>query len=733
MKLLLVSKEWSRAFATAIYQNPDLTPTDAFERLLGLLNTPLPTHPYSFMIQKLDISGIAADNLYMGDLDACLKQCANIKILRLERCFHISNILLQSISNYCFKIEQLDLPGCPISDRFVPLLAKNCQMLKKIDFSFTNMTVTALYHLIANCPSILEIDLSECKQSEGLPEPLVRNFQSTLTYLNLRNSPVTDTVMRYVASQCPKLKTLILESCLDLTDASLMKVANSCPDLVTLDLSFCDMMTDLSLQVFSIRASSDKGGNLQQELHLAACDQITPSAVHQLVKKCANLELLVLDGCDKITNSYIKPHATFKEDDITCTFELPELRKLADLSIEEAKVTPADSYNTPPTTPPRVNVSFDPYEITKTEDENYKRLSLSIAKNPSGLSRKKSRSLLSRRSMINMVTPLDAENFVEAAFEDRAQRIRHKRLSKVVSPVSETPSIENSIEKARRISVRRSMNDLSIKSTKFVPTNTPVQENLKTNTSWISNSTYYDSKSNTPAAVESKLDWNKPTNPTPRPMSVTAAAFTPANAQPTQTLLASGRRLRHQSMTNSIPKSVEPFTPTPVTTPPPVANGWGADPQVWNNPTQLTANSSTWSTRNSVQLPPSNFVDPWSVNTQEVNKRSSLSWQKPVHTPATPTQDSLTSVYGWKQSAQDPAPIEGFQYSGTNRGRMLIKLKIETRTGGHQTLVIHEYDDPTKLAAEFCTYWNMNDFKAPLVRLITIRKNNALRSKQSFK
>lgn len=125
------------------------------------------------------------------------------------------------------------------------------------------MTVTALYHLIANCPSILEIDLSECKQSEGLPEPLVRNFQSTLTYLNLRNSPVTDTVMRYVASQCPKLKTLILESCSDLTDASLMKVANSCPDLVTLDLSFCDMMTDLSLQVFSIRASSDKGGNLQ--------------------------------------------------------------------------------------------------------------------------------------------------------------------------------------------------------------------------------------------------------------------------------------------------------------------------------------------------------------------------------------------------------------------------------------------------------------------------------------
>jgi hypothetical protein len=74
---------------------------NSFELLMGVLNISLPYHPYPFMIQKLDISGIAADNIYMGDLDFCLKSCSNLQIFRLERCYHISNILIQSIATHC--------------------------------------------------------------------------------------------------------------------------------------------------------------------------------------------------------------------------------------------------------------------------------------------------------------------------------------------------------------------------------------------------------------------------------------------------------------------------------------------------------------------------------------------------------------------------------------------------------------------------------------------------------
>jgi hypothetical protein len=70
-------------------------------------------------------------------------------------------------------------------------------------------------------------------------------------------------MIRYIATQSPYLKTLILESCSDISDSSIMKVANSCLELETVDLSFCNLVTDLSIQVFAIRASNNNGGKLK--------------------------------------------------------------------------------------------------------------------------------------------------------------------------------------------------------------------------------------------------------------------------------------------------------------------------------------------------------------------------------------------------------------------------------------------------------------------------------------
>lgn len=45
---------------------------------MRVLNTPFPTHPYRKLIRELDISGSAADDLYMGDLDAALNHCTEM-------------------------------------------------------------------------------------------------------------------------------------------------------------------------------------------------------------------------------------------------------------------------------------------------------------------------------------------------------------------------------------------------------------------------------------------------------------------------------------------------------------------------------------------------------------------------------------------------------------------------------------------------------------------------------
>ncbi|KAI8849683.1 hypothetical protein BC829DRAFT_178339 [Chytridium lagenaria] len=191
VSLMLVCKGWSKTVAQAMYRAPPLQSPDSFERLMGLLNTPLPAHPYPTMIRELDISGMAADNLYMGDLDAALGMCPNLEVFRLENCFHISNILLKSIAHHCPGLLQLDLPGCPVSDSFIPILVKKCQRLLRLDVSFTNATVASIHPVMEYSESLLELDLSECQEAEDLQmlDLTPRGFRRPLKSLNLRNTP----------------------------------------------------------------------------------------------------------------------------------------------------------------------------------------------------------------------------------------------------------------------------------------------------------------------------------------------------------------------------------------------------------------------------------------------------------------------------------------------------------------------------------------------------------------
>ncbi|KAJ3085196.1 SCF ubiquitin ligase complex subunit [Quaeritorhiza haematococci] len=365
--LMLVCKKWSKSVAEAMYHAPPLQSSDSFERLMGLLNTPLPFHPYPSMIRKLDISGIAADNLYMGDLDAALSMCPNIEVFRLENCYHISNILVQSLSHHCPKLKQVDLPGCPVSDSFIPALTKNCKQLEQMDLSFTNLTVASLHPIVDNCESLIKLDLCECRDADdgSLKLDFSNRFTRTLKQLNLRNTPITDELLRYIAERCVELEFLTLESCPKITDAGTVAVARHCSKLKRLDLSFCDRITDVTLQEIALQASRDKDGkglrgNLEQ-LYLSACDVITAQGVLQVAQQCTKLQLLVLDGCERILGTFVQQYATYEQEELECTLEREAIRKFAAHSSgTNAAAAAVANTSTPPATPERVDGSPNP-------------------------------------------------------------------------------------------------------------------------------------------------------------------------------------------------------------------------------------------------------------------------------------------------------------------------------------------------------------------------------------
>ncbi|KAJ3284962.1 hypothetical protein HK104_009693, partial [Borealophlyctis nickersoniae] len=307
-----------------------------------------------------------------------------------------------------------------------------------------------------------------------------------------------------------------------------------------------------------------------------------------------------------------------------------------------------------------------------------------------------------------------------------------------------------------------------------------------------------------------------------------APEFKPTEKPDGSILIASGRRRsRTASVSNPDLTGLNAGAPsTPTTTAPTTPQPWGANPQVWTNPAQLTSASSTWSTQPAPQ-PTSQFVDPWARPPNgSFAPASNDPWAAPPQQPAQQAQPQYASAapaqqqwgappqhsntgYGqpqqqlhhqpshpslrmaagagwsmpstattpppsWDSQTQgghntppkSPAPPsyfdrskaygigvrnggvagvgnghgvggmnggqgaggqDGFVFSNPRRGKMLLKLKIETRSGGHQTLAVHEFDDAVALATEFCTYWDMAAFREPLVRLISVRKANALR------
>ncbi|KAJ1535674.1 SCF ubiquitin ligase complex subunit [Nowakowskiella sp. JEL0078] len=816
LSLMLLCKGWSKDITEQAYRAPELNGADSFERLMGLLNTPLPAHPYPKIIRELDISGLAADNLYMGDLNAALSMCPNIEIFRLENCYHISNMLVRSIADYCLNIKQVDLPGCPVTDTFIPLLTKNCKKLESLDLSFSNVSISSLFVIIENCEVLLHVDLTECQPIEKNAKSLdlsLKGYTRPLRLLNLRNTRISDDLLKFVVAHCQGLENVILDSCPDISDDSIMKLAQKNAKLRRLDCSFSDRITDKTLQSLAIRAAASNGGALEQ-LYLSACDLITAPAVQQLTQKSTKLQVLVLDGCERILGTFIQEYAS-RRGDLECSLEGDSIRRMSAHIAGATLPSPAAS-------PERkkedgelkVEVEYMPKNVDfvgvlgnngrMSPIEEYQEKPSPSSKN--GLRRKSSRIIMDNVD--------DPNGF---AYQERQERIREKRRSKSergAESVVPVPSVLAAREEPRPVH-RPTVKDESSSqlSAKAIPwgeplsgtsgnqgrpypadpwAQPPVQQQIST--SYIPVSQQRPPQSQAPQqqwpavqAAPASLNYQTTSSSAPliplvsgrrpsaaikelapveapaqegskllasgraaraaAPQSASVVTTAESNTNSTTTpppsdanadldntlLIASGRRGRKQSTIGEIPKAATPSPPptatnewmqTPPATAPPTTSGpWGTNPNAWNNPAQLSSASSTWNSQ------PQQFADPWNrsqaqpaqdawiANTPQQstgwNGTSSQSgrptWQNQQYSPQQPNvgqsfnapSAEKPGVYFDRRNlkpVEAPAAVKkwnttpegGFVYSSDKRGRMLLKLKIETKNGGHQTLAVHE-------------------------------------------
>lgn len=165
-----------------------------------------------------------------------------------------------------------------------------------------------------HCPSILEIDLHDCKL---VTSPSITTLIMTLRHLRelrlAHCSEIDDSAFTSLPEHMTfdSLRILDLTACENVRDDAVERIVHAAPRLRNLVLAKCRFITDRS-----VLAICRLGKNLHY-VHLGHCSNISDPAVTQLIKSCNRIRYIDLACCNRLTDASVQQLAT-----------LPKLRRI---------------------------------------------------------------------------------------------------------------------------------------------------------------------------------------------------------------------------------------------------------------------------------------------------------------------------------------------------------------------------------------------------------------------
>lgn len=162
-------------------------------------------------------------------------------------------------------------------------------------------------------PFVTNINLSGCFNKHGTSNPVtevglhaVFQFLNNVTVLNLStNNTLTDTALAVILKNLPKLQSLDLEWCCNLSTNGFSSLS-SLTNLTSLNLNYCtnfqDSCFDSVIRLPQLRT-----------LNLSRCSQLTDRGVSMAARHLTSMQHLTLDNCKNLSDrslvSWVK-HAT---------------------------------------------------------------------------------------------------------------------------------------------------------------------------------------------------------------------------------------------------------------------------------------------------------------------------------------------------------------------------------------------------------------------------------------
>lgn len=228
----------------------------------------------------------------------------NVNKLYLVECRHLTDDVLEFVSNQCPNLKKLQLCGCVnISDEGMLNIARHCRKLTKLGIAKTKVTDRSLNILIQNNPCLISLELSTQACTANTFTEL-GNCQS-LRKLQVYETPedvlvkhtgilLDDCMLEALGKSCPRLTHLVLiYDNVEVFDSSFRQLARGCPMLENLEIDSCPAVGDLG-----ITALVENG--LLEHLHLGESlvsdETLRAVAIH--LPKIRSLKLEYADVTD---------------------------------------------------------------------------------------------------------------------------------------------------------------------------------------------------------------------------------------------------------------------------------------------------------------------------------------------------------------------------------------------------------------------------------------------------
>ncbi|KAI8601559.1 hypothetical protein EDD21DRAFT_374150 [Dissophora ornata] len=233
------------------------------------------------------------------DMAGLLAACPR---LRKISGYNFSGDVLKAIARTQPTLNRLDCTHPRFDDEELIAFAKQFpDMLQLSILLHQFLTSKALVGIAQHCHSIEHLGFHFCLGLQSMGFQAIFNVSTNLRFLDLGPSEVNDADISLVAAQCPRLESLKLPFCANITHIGISAIVHSCRHLRHLDLSWCDRVllsifnTETPWVCKGLRYLDISGIHAAYFVEASMASALLPSMYHQL-SLLTELQQLKLSG-----------------------------------------------------------------------------------------------------------------------------------------------------------------------------------------------------------------------------------------------------------------------------------------------------------------------------------------------------------------------------------------------------------------------------------------------------